>query len=42
VRADQLDVARVERLVVAADVRERLDAHIFTRSVSICATVVRR
>jgi hypothetical protein len=42
VRGDQVDVAGVERLVVAADVLERLDADIFTCRLSICATVVRR
>jgi hypothetical protein len=42
VRGDQVDVACVERLVVAADVVERVDADIFTCRLSICATVVRR
>jgi hypothetical protein len=42
VGGDQVDVAGVERLVVAADVVERVDAGIFTCRVSICATVVRR
>jgi hypothetical protein len=42
VRGDQVDVAGVERLVVAADVVEGIDADIFTFRQSICATLVRR
>jgi hypothetical protein len=42
VRGDQIDVARVERLVVAADVVQRVDRRIFTFSLSISAKLVRR
>jgi hypothetical protein len=42
VRGDQVDVAGVQRLVVAADMLEWVDVDIFTFSLSICATLVRR
>jgi hypothetical protein len=42
VRGDQLDVAGIQRLVVAADVVERRDPGIFTPSLSICADLDRR
>jgi len=43
VRRDQVDVAGVERVVIAADVVERVDlTEVFTWPLSIWATLVRR